>query len=363
MTNSSNKVLLAMSGGTDSSVAAIILKNNNFQLHGVTFRAYDSISHACMEKETGCCSVDSIFEAKKLAESLGFNHHIMDVRDYFEETVIQNFINEYLKGRTPNPCVVCNQEIKWNKMIEEANRMNCSFLATGHYAQIIFEDGRYFIRKGVDKTKDQSYFLWTLTQNNLARTLFPLGKLTKTEVRNIAKLNNYEKLATKRESQEICFIPDDDYRNFLKERIRNIDEFIGEGNVRDINGKILGKHKGYPFYTIGQRRGLNIAMGYPAYVIGINPEMNEVILGPPEYLESSDFLAENVNLMKYPEIKTEIRANCKIRYNNIGEDCTLIQEDDKIRVIFENPVSAITPGQSAVFYENDDVLGGGIISS
>ena len=361
-TKNKNRVLLAMSGGTDSSVAAMLLQEKNYDIEGMTFRSYDSISKACMEKETGCCSVDSLFEAKKLAENLGFPHQILDIRDLFDQTVINNFINEYLQGLTPNPCVVCNKTIKWGKMIEEADRLSCDFLATGHYAQIIYENGRYFLRKGVDQTKDQSYFLWTLTQKNLARTIFPLGHLTKPEVRKIALKNNYEKIAEKRESQEICFIPDDDYRSFLRERVPDIDIKIGEGNFIDSNGKVIGKHKGYPFYTIGQRKGLDIAMGYPVYVLNIDAKTNTITLGTRDELLSNELIIDGVNFMKYESIKTGTKAVCKIRYNNPGEECTLEQIGEKIKITFKNPVSAITPGQSAVLYENDDVIAGGIIT-
>jgi tRNA-uridine 2-sulfurtransferase len=355
------KVLLAMSGGTDSSVAAMLLKEQNYSLYGMTFRVYDSVSQACLEKETGCCSVDAIYEAKNLAKNLGFDHEILDLRDYFDETVIKNFINEYLAGRTPNPCVECNRIIKWEKMIEEADRLGCHFLATGHYAKIINQNGRYFIRKGADDTKDQSYFLWTLTQENLKRSIFPLGELTKKQVREIAKMHNYNKIAEKRESQEICFIPDDDYRRFLRDRIKNIEEKIGEGDVYDSSGKFLGKHKGYPFYTIGQRKGLNIAVGHPVYVISIDPKNNVIVIGEKHELESNELLVGNFNLMKYESIPKEISAVCKIRYNNDGQTCKIKQQGDYIKIVFNKPVSAVTSGQSAVFYDGNDVIGGGII--
>ncbi len=361
-TTTKSKVLLAMSGGTDSSVAAILLKNQDYSLEGMTFRSYDSISKACMEKETGCCSVDSILEAKKLAENLEFNHTILDIRELFDKTVISNFIDEYLSGLTPNPCVLCNKTIKWGKMIDEANKLGCEFLATGHYAQIIKENGRYFIRQGADVTKDQSYFLWTLTQENLARTIFPLGHLTKKEVREIARSNNYEKIADKRESQEICFIPNDDYRSFLRERVTDIDTKIGPGDFLDTSGKVIGKHKGYPFYTIGQRKGLDIAMGYPVYVLNINAKSNTITLGKREELLSDKLIIRDINLMKYSKIPDNIEAICKIRYNNPGESCTLNQIGNEIIVNFKNAVSAIAPGQSAVIYEGNDVVAGGIIA-
>ncbi len=357
-----NHVLLAMSGGTDSSVAAILLKKENYSIKGMTFRSYNEISTACVEKETDCCSVDSIFEAKKLAENLGFEHTIIDIKSKFEKTVIKDFINEYLRGRTPNPCIVCNRVIKWGHMIEEAKKLNCEYLATGHYAQIIYKNGRYFLRKGVDKTKDQSYFLWSLNQDNLSRTLFPLGHLTKTQVREIAKNNNYDNLAKRKESQEICFIPNDDYRSFLRERIPNIDTKIGTGNFVNSEGKIIGQHKGYPFYTIGQRKGLNIAMGYPAYVLNINADTNTITIGKRDELLKSKFEIKDFNLMKYESIPKNIKTTCKIRYNNHGEECSLVQNGDKIIITFNKPVSAITLGQSAVVYEDDDVVLGGIIS-
>ena len=355
------RVLLGMSGGIDSSVSAMLLKEKGFSIIGMTFRSYDTISKACMEKETGCCSVNSIFEAKNLANDFGFPHYILDSRDLFESTVIADFISQYMTGFTPNPCVLCNKIIKWGKMLEECDKHNCDFIATGHYAQIACENGRYFLKKAADKSKDQSYFLWTLTQDNLKRTIFPLGAITKPQVRDIARQNNYRKLAEKRESQEICFIPNDDYRSFLREKVPNINQKISEGNFVDINGKILGKHKGFPFYTIGQRKGLEIALGYPAYVLNINANTNTITLGKREDLLRHELWIGNINLMKYQNLAPDIDFTCKIRYNNDGEKCKVQQVGDRIKIEFKNPVSAITPGQSAVIYEGDDMVAGGII--
>jgi len=350
-----------MSGGIDSSVSAMLLKEKDFDITGMTFRSYDSISKACMEKETGCCSIDSIFEAKNLANDFGFPHYILDTRELFENTVIADFITQYMSGFTPNPCVLCNKIIKWGRMIEECDKYHCDFLATGHYAQVVSENGRYFLRKAVDKSKDQTYFLWTLTQENLKKTIFPLGHLTKLQVREIAREHHYLKLSQKRESQEICFVVNDDYRSFLREKVPDIDQQIGEGNFVDMQGKILGKHKGYPFYTIGQRKGLGIALGHPAYVVDIDADTNTVALGTRDDLLTSEMWIGNVNLMKYEKLNENMILTCKIRFNNEGEKCKVQQVGDKMRIEFEKPVSAVTAGQSAVIYENDDVVGGGII--
>ncbi|MDR2836474.1 MAG: tRNA 2-thiouridine(34) synthase MnmA [Bacteroidales bacterium] len=355
------KVLLAMSGGIDSSVSAMLLKDQNFFIEGITFRSYDAISKACMEKETGCCSVNSIFEAKHLAETLGFEHTIIDTRQLFEQTIIKNFINQYLRGFTPNPCVLCNKIIKWGALFNFLKEKNIDFLATGHYARISSENGRFFLQRGVDYTKDQSYFLWDLSQENLQRTIFPLGELTKLQVREIAKNHNFTQIATKKESQEICFIETDNYRDFLREKVPNIDKKIGEGNFINKDGKILGKHKGFPFYTIGQRKGLIIALGKPAYVININHDTNTIILGEREDLMSSELWIKNVNFMKYENLHTPIKALCRIRYKSPAEMATIQQFEDKLKIVFDKPIFAITPGQSAVIYENDDVVAGGII--
>jgi len=350
-----------MSGGIDSSVAALLLKDQGYEIHGLTYRPYDAISPACMEKQTGCCSVDAIFEAKRLAMELGIEHTVLDIREEFNKTVIHDFITEYLDGRTPNPCVVCNRTIKWGEVIKKADELGCQYIATGHYARIGFQKGRYFLVKGLDETKDQTYFLWQLSQESLKRTLFPLGNLTKHEVRKIAFERGYEAMSRKRESQEICFIPDNDYRLFLKERVTDIDMKIGEGNFVDSTGKILGKHKGYPFYTIGQRKGLVIALGQPMYVIGIDAKTNTVRLGERSELNRSELKVNKVNLMKYEKIEGEKKVLAKIRYNNQGTPCKIRQHDDEIWVVFEQPAWAVTPGQSVLFLEGNDVIGGGII--
>ena len=355
------KVLMAMSGGIDSTVAAILLLEQGYELVGVTYRTFDAISKACMEKEKGCCSVDSLFEAKRMAQELGFEHHIMDIRQEFKDTVIANFIDEYLHGRTPNPCVVCNSTIKWGKLIETADEMGCDYIATGHYARIGRQDGRWFLRKGVDESKVQTYFLWTLTQENLARTIFPLGELTKPEVRRIALERGYEKLSKKGESQEICFIPDNDYRAFLAAQVKGYNEKYGPGFFVDTAGKKLGEHKGFPNYTIGQRKGLGIALGQPMFVVAIRPEDNTVVLGTKEELQGKTFYVKNVNWMKYAQLPEAFEVIAKIRYRNEGRKASLFYEGEQLRVVFHQTMDSITPGQSAVFYEGEDLVGGGVI--
>ena len=354
------KLLRAMSGGIDSSVSALMLKDK-YEIVGATFRTYDSMKESCIAREKGCCTIESIMEAKRFAQSLGIEHYIVDFRERFADTVICNFISEYLNGRTPNPCVVCNREIKWGIMLKKADELGCKYIATGHYARIVHENGRYFLRKGVDLSKDQTYFLWRLSQDNLARTVFPLGEYTKDEIRAIADKEGFKALVKKRESQEICFVPDDDYRNFLRSQVPNIDEMIGEGDILSTDGKVLGRHKGFPFYTIGQRKGLNVAVGHPVFVTEINAEKNTVTLGEREDLMRSEIMVGDLNFMKYENLLSPMKLECKIRYNSRGVECDVRQDGDKLLVRFAEPVSAPTPGQSAVFYEADDVVAGGVI--
>ncbi len=339
-----------MSGGIDSSVAAMLLLEQGYELVGVTFRTFDSIKPSCLAKEKGCCSVESIMEAKHLAEKLGFEHHIVDFRDIFRQNVIRNFVDEYSVGHTPNPCVLCNSHIKWGVLLEEADKYGCQYIATGHYAQIEQKNGHYYLRKAVDTHKDQTYFLWMLTEDNLRRTLFPLGSMTKTEVRQSALEHGYEQLSRKSESQEICFIPDNDYRSFLQsEGVR-----LSEGDYVDAEGKIVGRHSGYANYTIGQRKGLGIALGYPAFVTGIDAVHNRVYIGKHDDLYRRE-VPLRADFVFRGDATRPVMA--QIRYRSHA--CEARIEGDI--VVFEQPVWAVAPGQSVVMYQDDCLVGGGII--
>lgn len=353
-----------MSGGIDSSVSGMLLAEQGYDIYGVTYRTYDSVIDNCISKETGCCTIDSIMEAKRLAEKLGYPHEILDLRESFKNNIITNFIDEYLNGRTPNPCVVCNSDIKWGKLIQHADKLGCDYIATGHYAQISELNGRYYLSKGIDESKDQTYFLYGLSQDDLKRTLFPLGGFKKDDIRKMAAERGFVKLSEKKESQEICFIPDNDYRRFLTDEAPERVQQIGEGNFKMTDGRIVGKHKGYPFYTIGQRKGLGVAMGYPVYVIDIDAATNTVVIGEKDELNNTTFTVGNINLMKYKNLPDEgIEVNIKIRYRNPGTKGKIKPRGDKILVSLYHNASAITPGQSAVFYEENDVVGGGLILS
>lgn len=353
------KVLVAMSGGIDSAVTALLLKEQGYDIVGMTMKTWDYASASGAQKETGCCSLDSINDARNLAVRLGFPHYIIDIREEFEHHIVDNFIDEYMGGRTPNPCVLCNTHIKWDALLHRADKLGCQYLATGHYGRIRYEDGRYRLAKGLDRKKDQSYFLWGLSQENLSRTLMPLGKYVKDDVKKLAAERGFTELARKRESYEICFVPDDDYRGFLRSRVKRDTPWAG--NFVDHRGKVLGRHRGYPFYTIGQRRGLGIAGPEPYYVTEIRPETNEVVLGVRDDLMSTRMLVKDINLIKWSQINDNLRVLVKIRYKDRGKMARIRQRGNKIYVDFERPVRAIAPGQSAVFFKGSDVVGGGFI--
>ena len=340
-----------MSGGIDSSVAAMLLLEQGYELVGVTFRTFDSIRESCLAKEKGCCSVESMMEAKHLAEQLGFEHHILDYRDIFRRHVIQNFTDEYMHGRTPNPCVLCNSHIKWGELLRAADEFGCEKIATGHYARIAERDGHYYLRRAADQKKDQTYFLWMLTEENLWRTVFPLGDLTKDEVRELARQHGFEKLSMKRESQEICFVPNNDYRRFLVEQGCTIEP----GDYVDETGRVLGRHEGFACYTIGQRKGLGIALGTPQFVTKIDAAANRVTLGTHDALYTREVQLKD----GWWRGRSLEPVMAQIRYRS--QPTGAHYRPEQAQLLFDEPVWAVTPGQSAVIYQDDLLVGGGLI--
>ncbi len=351
-----------MSGGIDSTVTALMLHHEGYEVVGITMKTWDYAVSGGSKKETGCCNLDSFNDARMAAVQHGFPHYILDIRDEFGSFVVENFVDEYLAGRTPNPCVLCNTHIKWRALLKRADALGCDFIATGHYASVYRAgNGRFTVTKGVDETKDQSYVLWGLQQDLLSRTLLPLGTYRKSEIRQMAHDMGYPELAKKAESYEICFVPDNDYRGFLKRKVEGLEEKVAGGYFVDKSGAILGRHKGYPFYTIGQRKGLDIALGKPAYVTAIDPGTNTVVLGNEEDLEKEEMVVARINWMKCEGLTGEMEAVTKIRYKDKGALSTIIPSGNDVTVRFFEKAKGIAPGQSAVFYDGNDVIGGGII--
>lgn len=362
-----------MSGGIDSTVSAMLLLEQGYEVVGCTFRTYDSIKESCLAREKGCCSVESIMEARENARKMGFEHHIVDFRDIFHRHVIGNFCDEYLHGRTPNPCVLCNSHIKWGELLRVADELGCEYVATGHYARIArvpsnSADGpseHFYLQTAVDEAKDQTYFLWMLTEANLKRTIFPLGELTKPEVREIARAHGFVKLAEKVESQDICFVPDGDYRGFLahelgEEKMAASGAFT-PGDYVDAEGRVVGHHSGYANYTIGQRKGLGVALGYPAFVTGIDAATNRVSLGRREELYSDRVMLRDVIFRGDDRRPVQI----KIRYRSAATEAMFhaagVPRQGYCIAVGGAELWGLTPGQSCVIYQDGLVVGGGII--
>jgi tRNA-uridine 2-sulfurtransferase len=357
------KVVVGMSGGVDSSVVAGLLKEQGYEVIGLTITPFKVDSKCRVEDNArSCCSATGLIDATEVCKSLNIEHRLIDLSDKFKNEIVEDFISEYLAGKTPNPCVNCNPGIKWEGLIRKADELGAKYVATGHYANTRFDEstGRWVISAGLDKSKDQSYVLWKLTQVQIERTIFPLSDLNKIQTRQLAE-KYHLKVYNKPESQEICFIPDDDYHRFLRENVPDIDEKIGRGDIL-LNGKVVGKHEGYPFYTVGQRKGLGVTFESRLFVKSINAESNTIEVAEKEGSSSNKLTAGSVNLIKYPSLDEPRKFLVKIRYNDKGEyaNCR-INDDGKLQVEFTESRFAITPGQSVVMYEGDDLVGGGII--
>ena len=353
------RVLAAMSGGVDSSVTAALLLEQGYEVIGVTMRLSEESREA--DDDKGCCSIKSVNDAQHVASILGIPHYVLDFREQFEKHVICNFLDEYAKGRTPNPCIECNRAMKFGALMQKARELGADFVATGHYARITYneEKGLYELKKGLDEKKDQSYVLYHLNQETLAHFLLPLGGFTKPEVREMAEKYKLP-VAHKAESQEICFIPDDDHGRFLRE---HRPEALIPGDIVDMEGQVLGHHLGVPLYTIGQRKGLGIAAPEPLYVVRLDTERNRVIVGGAQDVFFGGLTAGNVS-WTIPAPTEPLRCTAKVRYGRREGACTAeITADGALHVVFDEPQRAVTPGQSVVLYEGERVLGGGIIES
>ena len=353
------KVVVGMSGGVDSSVAAYLLKEQGYDVIGVTMQIWQDEDRTIQEENGGCCGLSAVDDARRVADDLGIPYYVMNFKKEFKKEVIDYFIEEYRQGRTPNPCIACNRYVKWESLLKRSMDIGADYIATGHYARIVrLENGRYTLKRSATLAKDQTYALYNLTQDQLSHTLMPVGEYMKDEVRQIAEKINL-RVSNKPDSQDICFVPDGDYASFIEE---TTGEKIETGNFVDLDGNVLGQHKGIIHYTVGQRKGLGLSLGRPAFVLEIRPETNEVVIGTNEDSMSYTLRANRLNFMSISDLDGEMRVFAKIRYNHKGAWCTVKKAtEDEVLCTFDEPQRAITPGQAVVFYDDEYVVGGGTI--
>lgn len=360
---SKGKVVVGMSGGVDSSVAAYLLKKEGYEVVGVTMQIWQDEDSLVQEEEGGCCGLSAVDDARRVADMLEIPYYVMNFKNDFKENVIDYFVDEYKNGRTPNPCIACNRYVKWESLLTRSLGIGADYIATGHYAQIEhLPNGRYAIRNSATPLKDQTYALYNLTQEQLKNTIMPVGQYTKDEIRKIAEDIGLQ-IANKPDSQDICFVPDGDYASFIDDiMLENNEEKLPEGNFVTSTGEVVGKHKGITHYTVGQRRGLGLSMGYPTFVIEIRPKTNEIVIGPMDESMTMTVKANRLNFMSVEDIIEPIRVLTKIRYNHKGAWCTVERTgEDEVTCTFDEAQRAVTPGQALVFYDGPYVLGGGTI--
>ena len=365
------KIAVAMSGGVDSSAAAALLHEEGHELVGFTMQLWNqrrglSVDENGESMPSRCCSLDDVYDARRVAEELGFPFYVLNLERDFESAVVEPFVESYLEGETPIPCVACNSRLKFAALDRMARSVGCDKVATGHYARVEYDEAakRYRLLRGRDERKDQTYFLWELTQDQLSRSMFPLGEMSKSEARELARRHALN-VAEKKESQEICFVPDGDYAGFIERYLEaegRESERPARGEIVDTAGRVVGEHEGVHRYTTGQRRGLGISRPLPLYVVGVEPEANRVVVGNEEELLSSEFTAAGVNWITFDDPQQDVRADVRIRYRHTEAPATITPlADGRARVHFDQPQRAITPGQACVFYRGDEVVGGGWI--